>query len=156
MTIRRANERDIPGLLRLLSQVLELHAALRPDCFVPGTTKYSAQELTAILNDETTPVWTAVDENGAVLGYVFCILRRPPANKNLVPFTSLYIDDLCVDEAQRGKGLGAALFRRAVSEARRMGCYEVTLNVWNGNDAAQRFYEKMGMRPKSTQLEFLL
>lgn len=37
-----------------------------------------------------------------------------------------------------------------------MGCYEVTLNVWEGNDIARRFYEKMGMVPKETQMEFIL
>ena len=37
-----------------------------------------------------------------------------------------------------------------------MGCYEVTLNVWEGNDTARRFYEKMGMVTKETQMEFIL
>ena len=29
-------------------------------------------------------------------------------------------------------------------EAKRLGCYEVTLNVWAGNTSAEKFYEKMG------------
>ena len=45
MTIRRARETDIPKVLKLLSQVLELHAAIRPDIFIPGTTKYTREEL---------------------------------------------------------------------------------------------------------------
>ena len=32
----------------------------------------------------------------------------------------------------------------------------MTLNVWEGNDAARAFYDKMGMRPKETQLELIL
>ena len=73
----------------------------------------------------------------------------------MIPFTSIYIDDLCVDETCRGKGVGEALFEHVKNEARRMGCYEVNLNVWEGNEA-RRFYEKMGMKPKETQMEIIL
>ena len=39
MKIRNAEERDIPRILQLLGQVLQIHAELRPDIFLPGTTK---------------------------------------------------------------------------------------------------------------------
>ena len=39
-------------------------------------------------------------------------------------------------------------------EAKRRGCYEVTLNVWTGNTSAERFYERMGMRTKKRQMEY--
>jgi len=45
MNIRRAVKEDIPGVLNLLSQVLEVHAKIRPDIFISGTTKYSSDEL---------------------------------------------------------------------------------------------------------------
>ena len=41
-------------------------------------------------------------------------------------------------------------------EAVRLGCYEVTLNVWEGNDSAKAFYEKMGLKPKETQMEYII
>ena len=37
-----------------------------------------------------------------------------------------------------------------------LGCYEVTLNVWEGNTNARKFYEKMGLRPKETRMEYVL
>ena len=40
MKIRKAEEKDIPRLLALLGQVLQIHAEIRPDVFIPGTTKY--------------------------------------------------------------------------------------------------------------------
>ena len=154
MIIRRAEEKDMDAVLRLLSQVLELHARLRPDIFIPGTTKYTRPELREIFADDVRPVYVA-EEDGAVLGYAFCQLKKQPFSNNMVPFTSLFIDDLCVDAAARGKGVGAALFEFVKDEAARLGCYEVTLNVWEGNDA-RAFYEKMGMRPKETQMELIL
>ena len=45
MNIRRAEEKDITGILNLLSQVLEVHAAIRPDYFISGTTKFTREEL---------------------------------------------------------------------------------------------------------------
>ena len=41
MKIRKAEEKDIPRLLALLEQVLQIHAKIRPDIFIPGTTKYT-------------------------------------------------------------------------------------------------------------------
>jgi ribosomal protein S18 acetylase RimI-like enzyme len=154
--IRRATHADLPELQRLLSQVLEIHATIRPDIFIPGTAKYTPEELTAILRDERKPVYVAVDESGAVVGYVFCALKEPAFANTMVPMKTLFIDDLCVDEGRRGQGWGERLFAHAVEEARRLGCYEVTLAVWEGNDAAKAFYEKQGMRPKETLMERIL
>ena len=41
MIIRKAEEKDIPRILELLGQVLQIHADIRPDIFIPGTTKYT-------------------------------------------------------------------------------------------------------------------
>ena len=155
MIIRRAQEKDIAKVSRLLSQVLEIHAALRPDIFISGTTKYTPEELLAIFSDENKPVYVAAGDEDEVMGYAFCQIRQQPFSNNMIPFTSIYIDDLCVDEACRGKGVGEALFEHVKNEARRLGCYEVNLNVWEGNEA-RRFYEKMGMKPKETQMEIIL
>ena len=54
----------------------------------------------------------------------------------------MYIDDLCVDPSVRGSGVAKALFEYAKSEAGRLGCHNVTLNVWTGNDRAERFMRR--------------
>ena len=156
MTIRKAEGRDVPRILQMLSQVLEIHARIRPDIFVPGSTKYTAAELNGILRNENTPVYVAADEADEAVGYLFCVLREPPFTNTMRPRKSFFIDDFCVDESRRGGGIGQALFAFALEEARRLGCADVTLNVWEGNDAARRFYEKLGMRPKETQMEYTL
>ena len=48
LNIRKAEIRDIPRISELLSQVLEVHAAGRPDLFKSGTTKYDETELAEI------------------------------------------------------------------------------------------------------------
>ena len=48
------------------------------------------------------------------------------------------------------------LLLEPVSYTHLMGCYEVTLNVWAGNTSAEKFYEKMGMKTKERQMEYIL
>ncbi len=40
--------------------------------------------------------------------------------------------------------------------ARAEGDYEVTLNVWSGNDAAMRFYRSLGLREQKIGMEYIL
>ena len=156
MNIRRANEKDIPRLIKLLEQVLQIHADIRPDIFIPDTTKYTEQELAALLKDEKKPIYVAVNEEDVCMGYAFCQMKEQPFSNNMVQFQSLFIDDLCVDRFARGQHIGESLFDYVKQEAKRMGCYEVTLNVWAGNTSAEKFYEKMGMKTKERQLEYIL
>ena len=156
MEIRRAEPRDIDGVLRLLHQVLEVHAALRPDMFVSGTTKYSAEELENLFRDDTHPVYVAVDEVGRVLGHAFCAVQEPNGAAAMAQYRSLYIDDICVDEAARGQHIATKLFEHVKKEAGRLGCYDMTLNVWTGNTGAEKFYEAMGMKPLKTTLRMVL
>ena len=156
MNIRRAGEKDIPRLIELLQQVLDIHAKIRPDIFISGTTKYTNDELLQMILDDTNPIYVAVDEKDLCMGYAFCQLREQPFSNNMVPFTSLFIDDLCVDQSLRGQHIGESLFEFVKAEAKRLGCYEVTLNVWAGNTSAEHFYEKMGMKTKERQMEYIL
>ena len=155
MRIRRAKIKDTDKVIDLLSQVLEIHAAIRPDVFIPGTTKYSPAELAEIFADDTRPVYVAVDDADEVQGYCFCICKKQPDSANMVQFDSLYIDDLCVDEKSRGQHIAEQLFEYVKGEAKKMGCYEITLNVWEGNEA-RFFYDKMGMKILKTQMEYIL
>ncbi len=156
LTIRRAEKKDTESVLRLLSQVLEVHAVIRPDLFVSGTRTYTAAELEQIFQDDERPVFVAEDEEGQVLGYCFCILQSVTGSNNLRDSRSMYIDDLCVDERSRGQKVGRMLCDFALGYARENGCYDVTLNVWEGNDQALGFYRRMGFTPRKTVMEKIL
>ncbi len=156
MEIRKAEEKDIPRLLALLEQVLQIHAKIRPDIFIPGTTKYTVCELAELLKQEDKPIYVAVNEDDVCMGYAFCQMKEQPFSTNMIPFKSLFIDDLCVDQQARGQHIGESLFEYVKQQAKEQGCYEVTLNVWAGNTSAEHFYEKMGMKTKERQMEYIL
>ena len=156
MTIRRAQRKDIPVLNDLLCQVLNVHNEGRPDIFRLGNKKYNDAELSAIIADNNTPIFVAVDEAEKLLGYAFCIYEEVKDNASLCDRKTVYIDDLCVDAALRGQHIGTALYEHVLAEAKREGCVAVTLNVWCLNEGAMRFYEKLGMKPLKVVMEHKL
>ena len=154
-SVRRAETRDIPAILNLLVQVDMVHHNGRPDLFKGPATKYSAAELEKILADEETPVFVCVDPSDRVLGHGFCVMQHS-GGQLLVEHTTVYIDDICVDEAARGQGVGKALYEYILAFAREKGAYNVTLNVWSCNPVALAFYEKLGLAPYKIGMEKIL
>ena len=153
MNIRKANERDIAGINKLLYQVHRIHAEGRPDIFRLGNKKYNDDELRAIISNDTTPIFVAVNEEEKVLGYAFCIYQEVKNNASLCDRKTVYIDDLCVDATLRGQHIGTALYDYVKEQAKSEGCVAVTLNVWCLNEGAMRFYEKLGMKPLKVVME---
>lgn len=152
--IRKAQKEDIKRIIELLHQVNMVHHVLRPDLFKPYTTKYSEQELASLLNDVNKPIFVYVDET--VLGYAFCQVSEIKDHHLLEDIKTLYIDDICVDEKARGKHIGKALYEHVLDYAKSIGCNNITLNVWDGNDPAWHFYKDMGMQVQKTTMEVVL
>ncbi len=146
----------MPGINGLLRQVLNVHHEGRPDLFKAGAKKYTDEELRAIIEDDSRPIFVAADEENRVLGYAFCVLIQHKNNNILTDVKTLYIDDLCVDESRRGEHIGRALYDYTVAFARESGCYNLTLNVWACNTGAMKFYEKCGLAPQKVGMELIL
>lgn len=153
--IRYAMEKDIEKIEDLLSQVDMVHHNGRPDIFKIGN-KYSEKELKELLNNKQRPILVSVNESDEVIGYCFGIFQQHKDNSILTDIKTLYIDDLCVDEKFRGKGVGKELYEAALSLAKEKGCYNLTLNVWSCNESAIRFYESMGLIPQKIGMEMIL
>jgi ribosomal protein S18 acetylase RimI-like enzyme len=152
--IRKANKNDIGRIIELLHQVNMVHHEIRPDLFKPYTTKYNEQELEALLDNDSNPIF--VYDDGEVLGHAFCQITDVKSHKLLQDAKTLYIDDICVDEKARGKHVGKALYEFVRDYAKSIGCYNMTLNVWEGNDPALSFYKNMGMKVQKTGMEEII
>ena len=155
MIIRRAELKDMDRVIELLSEVLEIHVKIRSDIFRSGTTKYSKEQFQEMIKDDNNPIYVATD-NDEVLGYLFCEILEPKFSSTMKPNKTFYIDDICVDEKYRHQHIGTSLFEFAKQEAKRLGCYEIGLYLWEGNEEAKKFYEKMGMKVKATTMEYIL
>lgn len=63
-----------------------------------------------------------------------------------------YLEDLCVSEPFRRRGIGRMLFETASARAKERGAQRMDLKVWEFNEPARKFYASLGM---STQCRIL-
>jgi ribosomal protein S18 acetylase RimI-like enzyme len=79
-----------------------------------------------------------VEDGGEAVGVLWVAERENDFG------TSLFVYDVQIDEAHRGRGLGKAAMVLAEEEARRRGITQVSLNVFGGNDVARNLYRSLG------------
>lgn len=152
--IRLAERKDLQALQGLLLEIAELHHDLRPDLFMPASSKFGQEDLEAMLGNPQKPIYV-YEANGQVLGHLFLEWKQPN-NGVRYPHKSLYIEDLCVAQAARHQGVGQALMAFAEDLARQQGAFNLTLNVWEANQSARAFYERADFKPQQTQMEKIL
>ncbi len=153
MNIRRAVISDMPGINKLLNQVLMVHHNGRPDLFKANVKKYTDEELAEIIENDQKPIFVAVDDSDEVLGYAFCVYQQHINDNILTDVRTLYIDDLCVDEDKRGLHIGKQLYDYVVDFAKEYNFYNLTLNVWSCNESAMKFYQACGLVPQKVGME---
>ena len=153
MEIIRARNGDCADIARLLKIIAAQHGTGRPDLFDDSCGKYDAEGVASLLADNA--VFVAEGESG-ILGYLIAKIKDQPKYAVRKAYRCLYIDDICVDPQQRGQGVGQALFGAAKAYACENGCYNIELNVWEFNDSARVFYERMGMSTQKRTMELIL
>ena len=155
MEIRRAVPADADKILELLSQVEQIHYLGRPDIFRPNGIKFTGDELTEQMSDDSRPIFVAV-KDGEVVGYSFCIISEIKDSTMLNDAKTLHIEDVCVDENRRGENVGGELMEFVKDYAKKIGCARVDLDVWEFNEGACRFYEKHGFKVQKRRMDIVL
>ena len=82
--------------------------------------------------------------DGVIVGCLTLVFYRIPTG------LKAWIEDVVVDEAARGHGVGEALNLAALDEARRQGVKYVTLTSRPGRSAANRLYQRIGFAARDT------
>jgi len=154
MIVRKANEGDCAEIARLLKIIAAQHGVGRPDLFEASCGKYDVAGVAALLADNA--VFVAEGKNGGILGYLIAKIKEQPKIAVRKAYRCLYIDDICVDPTGRRQGAGRALFGTAKDFARENGCHNIELNVWEFNEGAKTFYERMGMSTQKRTMELII
>lgn len=154
LVIRPARAADYPGVARLMMQLQAHHAAFRPDKFRAAWPKCPQEEFCAGLQKPDNYWLVAADAYNRVLGYAYCQRFGWEASGNLVAGAILVMDELCVDETCRGRGIGKALVQAAKDLAVRLRVNSLELQVWEDNPGAARFYESCGMGVQRRRMEW--
>jgi ribosomal protein S18 acetylase RimI-like enzyme len=135
IVIRECREGDLPAVLDLMVQLGE---------FAPGTHKPDADKMkrTFTYMQEAPDVHhnLVCERGGRLVGFLsLCFYRS-----FLHQVGSALINELIVEESERGLGIGRRLVDAAVREARKRGMDEIEVSTETDNRAARAFYQKAG------------
>jgi len=147
MTIRRANEADLPAVVRLLAD--DPLGALRERLSDPLPQAYRAAF--AAMEAQTGNELLVAVAGDEVLG---CLQLTLIPGISRLGATRAQIEGVRVAAAHRGGGVGEALIRDAIARAAQAGCALVQLTTDLSRPDAQRFYERLGF--EATHVGFKL
>jgi len=84
--------------------------------------------------------------DGVIVGSLTLVQYRIPTG------LKAWIEDVVVDETASRQGIGEALSRAAIDEARRRGAKDVSLTSRPSREAANRLYRRIGFEPRETNV----
>ena len=94
---------------------------------------------------ESTTIFVATNEQ-KIVGLLTLVVFRIPTG------VRAWIEDVVVDESARGHGVGEALNRAALDDARRNGAKTVDLTSRPSRAAANRLYQRLGFVARETNV----
>ena len=105
----------------------------------------SRDELAAIVESEASVLFIARVDGRIVGSLTLAVFRIPTGLR-------AWIEDVVVDSGARGHGVGEALNRSAIDEARRRGAVTVDLTSRPSREAANRLYQRLGFVARETNV----
>ena len=137
--IRPARPEDVAAVLRLIRGLAEYeklaHEVVATEAALRAT----------LFGDRPAAEVLLAEEDGQAVGLALffrnysTFLARP----------GIYLEDLFVEPAFRGRGIGKALLQAVARLAVQRGCGRFEWSVLDWNTPAIRFYEALGARPMS-------
>jgi len=145
--LRKASPKDATLLSRLAATLFaqtfaESNTPQDMATYLDQTFRVELQE--AELADPACVTWLAEDARGNAVGYA--MLWQGSRIESVQAKHPAEIQRIYADRSMHGRGVGAALMRACVDQARAWGCDVLWLAVWEKNARAIAFYEKMGFR----------
>jgi len=124
----------------------ELYTAFQ--CLVPQLTENnpppSLGELAALVQDASSTLMVARNDSGQIVGALTLTIYRVPTGIRSI------IEDVIVDRAARGQGIGELLMQRAIQVARQKGAAHIALTSNPMREAANRLYLRVGFKKRET------
>ena len=106
----------------------------------------SREELAAIVGSEADTLFVARDRDGRIIGSLTLAVFRIPTG------VRAWIEDVVVDGAARGQGVGDALVDAAVAKAAEAGARTVDLTSRPTRESANRLYVRKGFELRTTNV----
>lgn len=142
--VRVANRNDYEGLCAVIRELDVFHADALPRFFrhFDGPVRPLQWFIDAL--DNPGSLLLVAEHRGMIIGFLSALVRQNPDLPMFVPRRWLVVDSVAVLDAYQGIGVGRALMQQAHVWAQEQGLAEVELTVWEFNESAIAFYEKLG------------
>lgn len=138
-TVREATAADLPRLLELLDQLPLSPDAEQEDLGSPVAETY--RRAFAEIDGNPNHCLLVVEAGGRIVGTAVVLVI---ANLSHHGRPWAVVENVVVDEAERGRRYGELLMERARAIAAGAGCYKLSLTSNKGRDDAHRFYRRLG------------
>lgn len=144
-----ADCRTVPATVEVATKVtpelVEAFARLIPQLSSSNPPPTEA-ELAELVGSPATTLFVARGQEGSIAGTLtLCTFRIPTGIR-------AWIEDVVVDDAVRGQGVGKALTLAALDEAQRTGARTVDLTSRPSREAANRLYQGLGFTRRDTNV----
>ena len=131
--LKKADSKDVKRINLLLKQLSESYRGR------------SASKIGETLGNKMTEVWVAREE-GDIVGIAVLVLVQS------LQTMAAHIEDVVVDESQRGKGLGTQLMDKLIERAKKRGALHIDLTSRPSRVAANALYHKLGFEQRDTNM----
>lgn len=147
--IRKAKTGDSAQLAELFSQLHRHHCEIAPNKHRMPSHEFFEKGIEEILSDDEQTVLVNCEESENKIN-AYAVLKLIDYNsEQIIPRRVCFIDCFAVAERARRKGVGSLLFDAVKEFGREQGCNTVQLGVDAENGGAIKFYEKMGLSPRT-------
>ena len=137
--VRVATEADLPRVVELLAQLTTDDPREQPGS--PPTEVYT--EAFRRMQADQDQRLLVLEAGGRIVG-TLVLLIIPNLTHQGRPYAT--VENVIVDDSERGAGRGRQLMEYAIDEAKRAGCYKMALTSHKSRTAAHRFYEGLGFK----------
>lgn len=150
--IRPISPNDFEEVNALFEEVDKMHREWYAERFQKATPPRSKEYLTQLIEDAFSELLLAVYD-GNIAGMVLLFDKPFPEHRLVIPQRFLYIDIIVVSEKFQGNGMGQKLFEASKQWAKDRNLTRMEIHVYDKNQKALRFYEKLGFLPLKHELE---
>jgi ribosomal protein S18 acetylase RimI-like enzyme len=149
MTVyRAATKADLPAICALGQAVNLLHHQAWPLIFAAASAPERDEQHWRQCVAGAGSVVLVAERARVVVGFV-TVNVITEAHSLLQPMRYAKVGSICVQEAERGRGVGSNLMQRAEKWAAANGAVDVRLNVWAFNESALALYKELGYEVRS-------
>ena len=137
---------NIEQVTAVTDELVEAFQRLMPQLTVNHPSPSRADLQTLVAFPASTLLAARENDAGPIVGVATLSLLRTPSGVHA------HLEDVVVDSAARGKGIGAALTREVIRLAKESGADYIALTSNPRREAANRLYQRVGFKKWETNL----